>query len=362
MATRRISRTFTTQSEVDCAYHVCSKLMIKNMVEFVMPLPVYEEQYDAENCNQFLNTRTIQLEGLTREKCTDNGYLKIILFHYFYTLYYLFRRPDYGSFNTSYVDVIKNYLIWLTIPPSLSIYKNDINYVMRRVNHVKDTLDIEWNKITVFTKKKMFSFIEKITDLGFYVALNLIDDKAVGIHASHAVLCIGTKDHKLLIKNSWGDEKVYEMEIHETLALEEFTFGVSSCVFYIPCRSLPIQIVNTRETMDTFSAWLDDYVRDFPEMVAPIPATLASTPDPPDDPDPPPEVETKRMRPIFEVGDLVHIKDVGRGKIVSKVRNEFEVFYTDENGIEKERVFSSSELTKVGGTRKRRRKSRKRIR
>lgn len=130
------------------------------MVEFVMSLHV-SDQYDAENCNQFLNTRTIQLEGLTREKCTDNGYLKIILFHYFYTLYYLFRRPEYLDFITSHIDVIENNLIWLTIPRSLSIYKNDINYVMRRVNHVKDTLGIEWKKITVFTKKKCFLSLKK---------------------------------------------------------------------------------------------------------------------------------------------------------------------------------------------------------
>jgi len=354
MATRRRSRTFTTQGEVDCAYHVCSKMMIKNMVEFVMPLPV-SDQYDAENCNQFLNTRRIQLEGLTKEKCTLNGYLKIVLFHYFYTLYYLFMRPEYLSFSTSHIDAIEDKLILPTIPSSVD-NQNDIKYVMRRVNHVKNTLGIEWKKITVFTKKKMFSFIEKVTDLDFYVAINLIDDDAVGRHVNHSVVCIGTYDDKLLIKNSWGDEEVYEMEIHEKLQLNEYSFRVSSCVFYLPCRILPIESVYTRETMNTFSEWLDNYVRDFPEMVAPIPA-LASTPDS----DPPPEIEqSKRMRPTFEVGDSVHIKDVGRGKIISKVGDTFEVFYTDK-GIEKEREFSLSELTKVGGTRKRR-KSRKRIR
>jgi hypothetical protein len=350
MATRRRSRTFTTQGEVDCAYHVCSKLMLKNMVEFVMQLPV-SEQYDKENCNQFLNTRRIKLEGLTREKCTLNGYLKIVLFHYFYTLYYLFMRPEYLSFSTSHIDAIEDKLI-LPIPSSVDNY-NDIKYVMRRVNHVKNTLGIEWKKTTVITKKqKMFSFIEKVTDLGFYVAINLIDYDAVGRHVNHSVVCIGTDD-KLLIKNSWGDEEVYEMEIHEKLQLNEYSFRVSSCVFYLPCRILPIESVFNRETTNTFSEWLDNYVRDFPEMVAPIPAILASTPDS----DPPPEIEQSKRMHTFEVGDAVYIKDVGRGKIISKVGNDFEVFYTDK-GIEKERAFSASELIKVGG----RRKSRKRIR
>lgn len=203
-----------------------------------------------------------------------------------------------------------------------------------------------------FYKKKMFSFIEKITDLGFYVALNLIDDKSVGIHANHAVLGIGTDGNKLLIKNSWGDEKVYEMEISETLALEEFTFGVSSCVFYIPClmARLPIQIVNTRETMNTFSEWLDDYVRDFPEMVADIPAILASTPDP----DPPPEVEqeSKHMRPTFEVGDMVisssHHTPL---KLIESLKNgsEYRASYIDD-GVERQMTVYEFQLTKVGGT------------
>jgi len=362
MATRRRSRMFTTQGEVDCAYHVCCKLMLKNMVEFVMPLPV-SERYDAENCNQFLNTRTVQLEGLTIKKCTRNGYLKIILFHYFYTLYYLFMRPEYLSFSISHVDVIENDLIWITIPSSVH-NKNDIKYVMRRVNHVKDTLGIEWRKIEIFAKKKMFSFIEKVTDLGFYVAITLTDDKTVGRHVNHSVVCIGTDDHKLLIKNSWGDEEVYEMEIHEKLQLKEYRFGVTDCVFYLPCRILPIKSVYNRETMNTFSEWLDNYVRDFPEMVARIPSTLASTPDPPDDPDPPHEIEeSKRIRPTFAVGDVVKIEsspDHPPVTLFESMRNgnEYRAFYQDEFNERRETTVQTHDLIKVGGSRR----TRKRIR
>jgi hypothetical protein len=333
--------------------------MLKNMVEFVMPLPV-SERYDAENCNQFLNTRTIQLEGLTRKKCTRNGYLKIILFHYFYTLYYLFMLPEYVSFSTAHVDAIKNDLILPTIPQS--IHKNDINYVMRRVNHVKDTLGIEWRKVAVFEKEKMFSFIKKVTDLGFYVALNLKDDEKVGGHVNHSVVVVGTYHHKLLIKNSWGNDHLYEMKINEKLALEEYRFGVSSCVFYLPCRILPIESVYTRETMNTFSEWLDNYVRDFPEMVAPIPVILASTPDPPNDPDPPSEVarESKRMRPTFEVGDMVISPSYHTPvKIVEMNGHKYRVSYKDEWGDERQMDVESHDLTKVGG---KSRRTRKRIR
>ena len=357
MATRRRSRTFTTQGEIDCAYHVCSKLMIKNMVEFVMPLPVSED-YDAENCNQFLNTRMVQLEGLTREKCTPNGYLKIILFHYFYTLYYLFMLPTYLSFTTAHVDAIANDLILPTIPPS--IHKNDIRYVMRHVNHVKDRLGIEWRKVAVFEKEQMFSFIKKVTDLDFYVALNLKDDEKVGGHVNHSVVVVGTYDDKLLIKNSWGDEELYEMKINEKLALEDYRFGVTSCVFYLPCRSVPIDSIHNLETRTQFSAWLDNYIMEFPEMVAPIPAILASTPDPPDYPVP--EVEpSKRMRPTFKVGDMVISPSYHTPvKIIEMNGPKYRVSYQDEWGDERQMDVERHDLTKVGG--KSRRRTRKRIR
>ena len=71
------------------------------------------------------------------------------------------------------------------------------------------------------------------------------------------------------------------------------------------------------------------------------------------------DTEIPLRKKSIKVGDRVHIKDVGSG-IVSKVGDEFEVLYTNEKGIKKERAFPSRELTKVGG--KSRRRTRKRIR
>jgi len=346
---RRRSKTFTTQGEVDCAYHVCSKLMIRNMVEFVMPLPL-SDQYEEENCNQFLNTRTVQLEGLTEEKCTPNGFLKIILFHYFYTLYVLHLDPSYSSFGTSKIDVIQRDLVLPTIPTS---HKNEINYVMRRVNHVKETLRIEWRKIAVFTKENMFSFIQKVTRLGFYVALNLEDKTKKDGHTNHSVVVVGTYYHTLLIKNSWGDEQLHEMKIDETLVLGEYHFTIVSCVFYLPCRDLPIHTVHTSESMALFSTWLDNYISEFPELIDPIPA-LASTPEPTPEPKP-----SKRTRPTFAVGDVVKIEGESIPLTISEIikPDEYNVTYLNGEEIETRRVFGF-QLTKGGS----RRRTRKRIR
>jgi len=323
--------------------------MIRNMVEFVMPLPL-SDQYEEENCNQFLNTRTVQLEGLTEEKCTRNGFLKIILFHYFYTLYVLYLDPSYSSFGTSNIDAIQRDLVLPTIPTS---HKNEINYVMRRVNHVKETLGIEWRKIAVFTKENMFSFIQKVTRLGFYVALNLEDKTKKDGHINHSVVVVGTYYHDLLIKNSWGDEQLHEMKIDETLVLGEYHFTIVSCVFYLPCRDLPIHTVHTPEAVALFSTWLDNYISEFPELIDPIPALLASTPEPTPEP-------SKRMRPTFAVGDMVISPSYHTPvKIIEMNGHKYRVSYQDEWGDERQMDVESHDLTKLGGSRRR---TRKRIR
>ena len=109
--------------------------------------------------------------------------------------------------------------------------------------------------------------------------------------------------------------------------MDTYTYELETYLFLLPCKTKPLTEVRTPEQLDVFNTWLDT------------------------------EIAEKGL----EVGDSVRIKDEGIGKIVSKVGNEFEVFYTNKKGVEKERPFHSRELTKVGGTR-RRRKSRKRIR
>jgi hypothetical protein len=83
--TRRNTLLFSNQrDENTCAYHVCSKLLLKNVVELFYPLPIEPGVYNANNCNRYLDTKDIELT-LTPEECTQNGFLKIIMFHYFFS-------------------------------------------------------------------------------------------------------------------------------------------------------------------------------------------------------------------------------------------------------------------------------------
>jgi hypothetical protein len=82
--TRQLSTLYSNQrDEITCAYHVFSKLLLKNVVELFYPLPIDLDIYNANKCNRYLDTQDIRLETLTPEECTQNRYLKIILFHYF---------------------------------------------------------------------------------------------------------------------------------------------------------------------------------------------------------------------------------------------------------------------------------------
>ena len=327
--------TLTEQgNSLTCSLHVCSKLMLK-IVEYFHPLPL-DETYD---CNRFLDTTFIRFDRLTPERCTLNGYLKILLFYYFYYLYedsaiLLDYDPRYPKLSLE--DV-------LTILPEVKISKmSDRIFLSQPQMHDTERMIQEFNEhmkgytleyTTVHNIPGLLPILEKVIRKGFYVGAVLVDRETISRHSRHAVHIVDVTGHKVDIKDSLITKK-YSMNVDESIHFEEnghtYTYEIETCLFLLPCKTKPLTEVRTPEQLEVFNAWLD----------------------------------TGIAEKGLEVGDSVDIKGVGRGKIVSKVGNYFEVFYMDEKGIEKEREFLSSELTKVGGTRRRRksRKSRKRIR
>lgn len=119
----------------------------------------------------------------------------------------------------------------------------------------------------------------------------------------------------------------------------------------MPCKlgRGPIETVTT-PNMAEFSKWIDDYVRQFPEMMTGLPEILATVPAD--------EHAAVEPKPSFAVGDKVTTGTI-TGQIENIVEDEFMVKYT-EGTRTKVRRFTVDQLTKVGG--RHRRKSRKRIR
>ncbi len=56
--TRDNSALYSNQrDELTCAYHVFSKLLLKNVVELFYPLPIDLGVYNTNKCNRYLDTR-----------------------------------------------------------------------------------------------------------------------------------------------------------------------------------------------------------------------------------------------------------------------------------------------------------------
>lgn len=343
--TKRYSITETRQGkELSCAYHVCCKLLLKNMVEWVHPLPIDDEQlYIDNNCNRFFDTEVMEYHDprhFTPDMCTENGHIKIHLFRYFYQLYL--------NANCSRVGAVKR--MHMNVPCIFEIlYQNHsrqpVKRIMDEVIQLKDRLHITWSSSEVINMPGLFPAIQKIIRLGFYVGAYLIDETTCGEHASHAVHIIDTVgENQIIFKDSLGSKDHYTVNIDELFPLESdvckktgkpYHYRVEHCIFFLPCKDAPIGFVDTPEKMEAFHAWLDDYISHFPKLLSPS---------------------------TFNVGDRVTTGTI-TGQIDDIVEDGFMVKYT-EGTRTKVRRFTMDQLTKVGGTRRRRktRKSRKRIR
>ena len=339
--TRKYSITETRQGrELSCAYHVCCKLLLRNMVEWVHPLPIEDEElYTRHNCNQFFNTEEMeehQPHHFSPTMCTKNGSIKIHLFRYFYQLYL--------NANCSRVGTVKPMHI---IVPCIfkALYENDTGTTMVRtfmdeVIKLKDRLHITWSSSEVTNMPGLFPAIQKIIRLGFYVGAYLIDDTTCGEHSAHAVHIIDTVgENQILFKDSAGSRNHYIVNIDELFPLESdickksgkpYHYRIAYCMFFLPCRDVPIAMVDTPEKMEAFHAWLDHYTSHFSELLSPKP---------------------------FNVGDKVAIGSF-HGQIDDINEDTYMVTYKEGTRTKTKR-FTADQLTKVGG---KSRRTRKRIR
>jgi hypothetical protein len=117
--------------------------------------------------------------------------------------------------------------------------------------------------------------------------------------------------------------------------------------------------------MDVFRPWVDDYVKQFPEMMARVPEMMASMPTTsgPEMASEPPPINYPET-PTFEIGDVVTVKGESTPLTITEKKTKFQYYatYKDDYGDERGTYVFSDQLTKVGGTKRHKRKSRKRIR
>lgn len=179
------------------------------------------------------------------------------------------------AFSLVDIDVANSYINRVYIPERI-VHKKEITDILCIVNHVKQELRISYYKIIVYTKVGLLDSIRKILSLGFYIGLALFDKHSHEEHARHAVYIVAMDEDEIIFKNSWGDERVYNMKLDDLkFILGPYHFKVEYFLFYLPCTSSPpMETVNSLELMDVFRPWVDEYVRQFPDMIARVPLCL----------------------------------------------------------------------------------------
>lgn len=341
---RELSVSYTNQGyENTCSYHVCSKLWLKNMVELFHPLPIDKTEYNSNKCNDFLDTTLIDLRTLTPKKCTQNGYVKILLFYFFYSLFLDKAVAKYGLVKpmipiTDILDILPN-IDGVKVSGGLFVnlsQMDTIQQIMHSVNHVKNSLGITYKYIVVYNNPTLLSMIQKVIGLGLYIGAILVEPSG-GKHSSHAVHIVNVERDEIVIKDSLKETE-YTGKIDEPFVLEKedhlFHYTLHICLFFLPCISEPMEEVRTPEQIDAFQTWLDEYVADFPRMITPL--------------------------PIFQAGDVVKLRDYeDTVTIIKKVSDKsYTIEYNDGQRIN----VLHSDLMKGGKSRRRRRRTRKRIR
>jgi hypothetical protein len=236
--TRSYSQSSTDQdTEGVCGYHAFSKVILKNVLEWLYPLHV-SKRYTKENCNKYLTTTTTQqtLGYLTPQECSMGGYLKILLFLHLFYSYKQFvttvtGRPT-GWLECVQVNVIYPHLFQAsTIPGMHEIQAAELKDTLLQMKHIYDIMNIH---LITFHFTPTLEWIQKITEKGLYLMLRIEDSKSLRQHAAHFVVVVGTQGEEILFKNSWKDDHIFRCILGIPFALGPYIYGTTTdcvCVF-----------------------------------------------------------------------------------------------------------------------------------
>ena len=279
MLQRKISEMFGDQDdETTCGHHSFSKVILKNVFELLLNI-VTSSIYKINNCNSFLNTYTIAftpgyLNTLNPEKCSQGGYLKILLFLHLFFLIKTFVITK----QLRYLHVSEIYSImysYITIPYINEIQHHDLTNALTKIKEVSD--DYKIGLVTFHIRRDIsLSLIKKITDCGLYAML-LIGKQIGNSTTRHYVTIVGVENDNLLIKNSWGYEiteisKVEPFQLRLTTSKGHVLFDIIlGCSFVIPVE---METPENIEFIDDTSK-LDEFLLKYNELKSNLQGVLS---------------------------------------------------------------------------------------
>ena len=206
---KSISITKSDQNdEGTCMAHTCAHLVVKNVFERLYPLKLNEKDkklYKKHSCNQYLITHELMDIGeLNKQKCTVNGYHKILLFLYVYfTAYDQFIKKG----KKQYLSPIVAFVLQLDYIPKIFDQTFHLPPLLQLLKTIKEKIiqmKIKFDTVEITTLDE--TMIRKILDGNFYVSMhltNLTSNNAESI--GHVSTIVGHTPNQFIVKNTWKE-------------------------------------------------------------------------------------------------------------------------------------------------------------
>lgn len=233
--TRRFSRGYSNQGNSStCGYHAFSKVILNNVFGLLHPL--HETSvYVEKQCNRYLNTKRFDLSELTPEKCSPDGYLKILLFLHLFYLYKSVDRSDgmlCGSESKIFPSLFEMNMA-LSYRHRLAL-KETLDYM-----NLKNALQLE---LQYFRFKPTLESMKQFTDAGLYGMLFI---EYSPTDTGHFIV-VGTDGDEILYKDSYGVEEV-----------NRFVFGRRFRYYDANHFSIVVPVQGTHDTLkEAFANYL----------------------------------------------------------------------------------------------------------
>jgi hypothetical protein len=189
-----------------------------------------------------LNTVSYDLSDLTPEKCSADGYIKILLFLHLYYLYKSKNPSGWMACGTE--DSIYTDLFTIKIPNLPSHHKRVLEEELASIKSKYEELSINPHTLTFLPTLKR---IKDLTEDGLYLMLFI---EYSHTEPGHFVLIVGTDGNDILYKDSYGVEQVYRFVFGKRFRLRSNYYYAKSCSLVIPTQST--ELLTPRQAIENY--------------------------------------------------------------------------------------------------------------
>jgi hypothetical protein len=234
---------------------------VKNVFEQIIPLKLSNKDkalYELHSCNDYLKTHKLSEIHNDMDKCSSQGYYKILLFLYVYfTAYENFILKGKKQF----LSPIVSFVLQLEYIPKIFDQTFHLPLLLSLLTFLKKTITanhIKFDTVDIYTHDVIM--IRKILDAGFYVAMNMIHasqskTQSPEKNPGHVSTIVAHTPSHFIVKNTW-DETIDYVSYKD---LNDVILVYSSIRWKIQNYFVVLPIF---ENMDLYDGFREDFVTD----------------------------------------------------------------------------------------------------